>query len=91
MAASGKDKTSLLIATKNVPGAMVSILEPLAKNQVSMTKFESRPAKMGLWEYVFFVDIEGHQQDAKVAKALAEISERASLLKVLGSYPSAVI
>jgi chorismate mutase / prephenate dehydratase len=91
VAASGKDKTSLLIATKNVPGAMVSILEPLAKNQVSMTKFESRPAKMGLWEYVFFVDIEGHQQDTKVAKALAEISKRASLLKVLGSYPSAVI
>ncbi len=91
VAASGRDKTSLLIATKNVPGAMVSILEPLAKNQVSMTKFESRPAKMGLWEYVFFVDIEGHQQDAKVDRALQEIAQRASLLKILGSYPIAVI
>lgn len=91
VAASGKDKTSLLIATKNVPGAMVSILEPLARNQVSMSKFESRPAKMGLWEYVFFVDIEGHQHDPQVAKALAEIEQRASILKVLGSYPATVI
>jgi chorismate mutase/prephenate dehydratase len=91
VAPSGKDKTSLLIATQNVPGAMVSILEPLSKNQVSMSKFESRPAKIGLWEYVFFVDIEGHEQDTQVSKALDEIRQRASLLKVLGSYPIAVI
>lgn len=91
VAPSGKDKTSLMIATKNVPGAMVSMLEPLSKNQVSMTKLESRPAKMGLWEYIFFVDVEGHHQDANVKAALTEIEQRASFVKVLGSYPVAVV
>jgi chorismate mutase/prephenate dehydratase len=91
VAPSGKDKTSLVIATKNVPGAMVSMLEPLSKNKVSMTKLESRPAKMGLWEYVFFVDVEGHHQEAGLQNAIAEIEQRASFVKVLGSYPVAVI
>jgi chorismate mutase/prephenate dehydratase len=88
---SGKDKTSLIMAAKNAPGAMVELLAPLAKHQVSMTKFESRPSKMGMWEYVFFVDIEGHHEDVAVAKALAELQLKASLLKVLGSYPVAVV
>ncbi|NBX00833.1 MAG: prephenate dehydratase, partial [Methylophilaceae bacterium] len=65
--------------------------EPLSKNQVSMTKLESRPAKMGLWEYIFFVDIEGHYHDANIKQALAEIEQRASFVKVLGSYPVAVV
>jgi chorismate mutase/prephenate dehydratase len=91
VAPSGKDKTSLVMAAKNIPGAMVELLAPLAKHQVSMTKFESRPSKMGMWEYVFFVDIEGHHQDVVVAKALAELQLKASLLKVLGSYPVAVV
>jgi chorismate mutase/prephenate dehydratase len=91
VAPSGRDKTSLLMATKNAPGAMVELLTPLAKHQVSMTKLESRPSKMGMWEYVFFVDIEGHHQDAAVASALAELQQHASLIKVLGSYPIAVI
>ena len=91
VAPSGKDKTSLVMAAKNEPGAMVELLAPLAKHQVSMTKFESRPSKMGMWEYVFFVDIEGHHEDVAVAKALAELQLKASLLKVLGSYPAAVI
>ena len=91
VAPSGQDRTSLVIATKNVPGAMVSVLEPLSKNKVSMTKLESRPAKMGLWEYIFFVDVEGHYQDANLKSALAEIEARASFVKVLGSYPVAVI
>jgi len=91
VAASGKDKTSLVIAAQNVPGAVVALLEPLAQHKVSMTKLESRPSKIGLWEYVFFVDIEGHHQDANVASALAELQQRASFLKVLGSYPVAVI
>jgi chorismate mutase/prephenate dehydratase len=56
-----------------------------------MTKFESRPSKQGLWDYVFFVDIDGHQHDAKVQTALAECEQRASFLKVLGSYPAAII
>ncbi|MGZ8251423.1 MAG: prephenate dehydratase [Methylophilaceae bacterium] len=91
VAPSGKDKTSLVIAAKNVPGAVVSLLEPLAQHKVSMTKLESRPSKIGMWEYVFFVDIEGHHQDANVSSALAELQQRASFLKVLGSYPVAVI
>jgi chorismate mutase/prephenate dehydratase len=91
VAPSGKDKTSLVMAAKNAPGAMVELLAPLAKYQVSMTKFESRPSKMGMWEYVFFVDIEGHHEDAAVAKALADLQLKASLLKILGSYPVAVV
>lgn len=88
---SGADKTSLVLATKNKPGAMVDLLEPLSRHGVSMTKFESRPSKQGLWDYVFFVDIEGHQEDAKVKAALHELQQRASSLKVLGSYPIAVV
>ncbi|MDZ4141237.1 MAG: prephenate dehydratase [Methylotenera sp.] len=91
VAPSGKDKTSLVMVTKNRPGAMVDLLEPLSRHGVSMTKLESRPSKQGLWDYVFFVDIEGHHQDEQVNKALVEIALRASLLKVLGSYPVAVI
>ena len=91
VAPSGRDKTSLVIATKNQPGAIVALLEPLARHNVSMSKLESRPSKLGLWEYVFFVDIEGHSKDATVLAALTEIEQRASLLKVLGSYPIAVI
>jgi len=91
VAPSGKDKTSLVIATKNVPGAILELLKPLADEQVSLTKLESRPSKIGLWEYVFFVDIEGHHQDVSVSKALKELDKRSSLLKVLGSYPVAIV
>ncbi len=91
VAPSGNDKTSLVMTSKNTPGAMVQLLEPLSRHGVSMTKFESRPSKQGLWDYVFFVDIEGHQTDAKVSAALNECQKRASFLKVLGSYPVAVI
>lgn len=91
VAPSGTDKTSLVMTSKNIPGAMVQLLEPLSRHGVSMTKFESRPSKQGLWDYVFFVDIEGHQSDAKVKAALTECQQRASFLKVLGSYPVAVI
>jgi chorismate mutase/prephenate dehydratase len=90
VAASGRDRTSLVMSTRNRPGAMHELLTPLARNQVGMSKFESRPARSGLWEYVFFVDIEGHQQDANVAKALGEMRDKASFLKVLGSYPIAL-
>ncbi|BBE50784.1 P-protein [Ferriphaselus amnicola] len=87
---SGCDKTSLVISAANRPGAVHDLLTPLAHHGVSMTKLESRPARSGLWEYVFFVDIEGHQQDTKVAAALAELGQVASFVKVLGSYPVAV-
>jgi chorismate mutase/prephenate dehydratase len=89
-APSGRDKTSLVMSTHNVPGAMHDLLGPLAANQVSMTRLESRPARSGLWEYVFYVDVEGHQQDANVARALGELKRKASFLKILGSYPAAV-
>ncbi len=86
---SGHDKTSLILSTRNVPGAIHDLLSPLAKNGVSMTRLESRPAKTGLWEYVFYIDIDGHARDAKVAQALAEIERKASFVKNLGSYPAA--
>ena len=90
VAPSGNDKTSLVLSAANRPGAVHDLLVPLAKYGVSMTKFESRPARSGLWEYVFYMDIEGHQADGKVAAALAELKQVAAFTKVLGSYPVAV-
>ncbi|MEQ1533422.1 MAG: prephenate dehydratase [Sideroxydans sp.] len=90
VAPSGKDRTSLAMSAPNRPGAMHDLLAPLANNGVSMTKLESRPSRTGLWEYVFYVDIEGHQSDAKVATALAQLKQIAAFVKVLGSYPVAV-
>lgn len=90
-APSGKDKTSLVMAAQNRPGAMVELLSPLARHNVSMSKLESRPSRTGLWEYVFYADVEGHQSDAAVVQALAELRQQASFVKVLGSYPAAVL
>ncbi|MBS1187314.1 MAG: pheA [Burkholderiaceae bacterium] len=84
---SGNDQTSLVLSVKNQAGAVYRMLEPLAKHGVSMTRFESRPARTGSWEYNFFIDVEGHAQDEKVAKALKELEERAAFFKLLGSYP----
>jgi chorismate mutase/prephenate dehydratase len=67
------------------------MLTPFAKRGVSMCKFESRPSKLAVWEYLFFVDIEGHADDANVAAALVEVRKIAGYVKVLGSYPTAVI
>ena len=91
VAASGQDKTSLVMSAANRPGAVHDLLEPFARHGVSMSKLESRPAKSGLWEYVFFVDIEGHQTDKKVAAALKELKDVAAFVKILGSYPVASI
>ncbi|MCK0512220.1 prephenate dehydratase [Aromatoleum buckelii] len=88
---SGQDKTSLVCSAPNRPGAVHALLEPLAKHGVSMSKLQSRPARGGLWEYVFYMDIEGHRDDPEVAAALKELNERAGFVKVLGSYPVAVI
>lgn len=85
---SGKDKTSLILSTRNVPGAIHDLLSPLAKHGVSMTRLESRPARTGRWEYVFYIDIEGHRAEAHVAKALAALEGKAAMLKLLGSYPA---
>lgn len=87
---SGHDKTSLAMSAANAPGAVVKLLQPLADAGVSMTKFESRPVKGANWEYLFFVDIEGHREDEKVAHALRDVEKRATILKVLGSYPSVI-
>lgn len=86
-ATSGKDQTSLVLSVPNKAGAVYNLLAPLAKHGVSMTRFESRPARMGTWEYYFYVDVEGHASDDKVAKALDELKENAAFFKLLGSYP----
>ncbi|RJG23895.1 prephenate dehydratase [Massilia cavernae] len=84
---SGQDQTSLVLAVPNKAGAVYNLLAPLATHGVSMTRFESRPARMGTWEYYFYVDVEGHEQDEPVARALHELKDNASFFKVLGSYP----
>ncbi len=88
---SGIDKTSLMVSARNKPGALASLLEPLAESRISMTRIESRPSRMGMWEYVFFIDIEGHRQDEKTANALDKLKQEAAVLKILGSYPKAVL
>lgn len=90
-APSGRDKTSLVLSARNRAGAVYEMLTPFATRGVSMTKFESRPSKVALWEYLFFVDIEGHRDDPQVASALEEVGRIAGYLKVLGSYPAAVL
>jgi len=85
---SGRDKTSILFAMRNVPGALYRILEPIVSNGINLTKIESRPAKSRAWEYVIFVDVEGHRETPNVAAALREIAERTIYLKILGSYPA---
>lgn len=88
ISASGKDKTSLVLSTSNRPGAIYELLAPLARYQVSMSRLQSRPSRKGLWEYVFFIDIEGHQENENIAKALDELRNKATFLKILGSYPA---
>ncbi len=87
---SGRDKSSILLSARNRPGALFDLLQPLARYGVDMTRIESRPARSGLWEYLFFVDITGHHGDEVVAKALAELESNAALFRILGSYPVAV-
>ena len=88
---SGKDRTSLVMTTHNRPGSLLELIASFSTCGVNMTRLESRPARTGQWEYYFYVDIDGHQQDAKVAKALAELRDKAPFLKIFGSYPAAVL
>jgi len=88
---SQSDKTSLLISADNSTGALQRLLTPLSTNGISLTRIESRPSRRGMWDYVFFVDIEGHAEEPSVAKALLELKKQTSLFKVLGSYPRAVL
>ena len=85
----GADKTSLITAAQSKPGAVYYLLEPFSRLGINMTKFESRPARGLPWEYVFYIDIDGHRDDKKTARALGEMQERAAYLKILGSYPRA--
>jgi chorismate mutase/prephenate dehydratase len=85
--ATGHDCTSLVVSVPNKPGAVHDLLVPLKQNGVSMTRFESRPAKSGQWEYVFYIDLDGHISQAHVAKALSALQSMCAFYKVIGSYP----
>lgn len=89
---SGEDKTSLLVSATSTkgPGVLMHLLEPLAKHGINMTRIESRPSRKRKWDYVFFVDIDGHADDASIAPALEEMRREADLFRVLGAYPKAV-
>lgn len=85
--ATGHDCTSLVVSVPNKPGAVHDLLVPLKQNGVSMTRFESRPAKSGQWEYVFYIDLDGHITQPHVSKALGELQAMCAFYKVIGSYP----
>jgi len=84
----GHDKTSVLFSIKDRVGALYGMLEPFAEEGINLTKIESRPSKTKVWEYLFYVDFEGHSEDPRVEQALARLAEQCLFLKVLGSYPS---
>ncbi len=90
LAPSGDDKSSLLLAGDEGPGALHSLLSPLANHSLNMNRIESRPARAGRWSYVFFIDVDGHAETEPLKSALAEMQNQASLTRVLGSYPKAV-
>ncbi len=91
MGPTGKDKTSLIFAVKDEAGALFKALESFYKHGVNLTKIVSRPSKKRLWDYVFFVDLEGHMEENNVKKAIDMLKERAQLVKILGSYPRALL
>ena len=88
---SGKDRTSLVMTTHNRPGSLHELIASFSTHGVNMSRLESRPARTGQWEYYFYIDLEGHQQDEKLAKAVAELRDKAPFVKVFGSYPAAVL
>jgi len=89
VAKTGDDKTSIAFVSKDKPGILYELLKPLADSKVNLTKIESRPLKTKVWEYMFFVDLDGHVSDANVSKALDELAKECVNFKVLGSYPKA--
>jgi chorismate mutase / prephenate dehydratase len=90
-APSGRDKTSLVMSIRNRPGALLELLAPLARHDIGLSKLESRPARNGAWEYVFYADIEGHYADPNIQNALQAVEEHCTFLKVLGAYPIAAV
>lgn len=89
--ASGVDKTSIVVAMRNEPGALHNLLEPFHRHGIDLTRVETRPSRTGNWTYVFFIDFTGHVDDPLVSNVLKEVAERAADLKLLGSYPKAVL
>jgi chorismate mutase/prephenate dehydratase len=89
--ASGHDRTSLLVFVRDQPGALYNVLSPFAKYGISMNRIESRPSHAGLWQYAFFIDVAGHVEDEPVRRALSELGEYAADVKILGSYPVALL
>lgn len=90
---SGKDKTTLLVSARDTgsPGALYRLLEPFARSNISMTRIESRPSRKHKWDYVFFIDVEGHADEAPLQHALEDLKKQSSLFRLLGSYPCAVL
>lgn len=88
---SGKDKTSIMLSIKDKPGALFEVLTPFYKEKINLTKIESRPSKRKAWEYIFFIDVEGHIEEKKLREALKAIEKYCIFLKVLGSYPKSEI
>jgi chorismate mutase/prephenate dehydratase len=88
---SGDDKTSLMFTTLNRAGGLHAMLSPFAQNGISMSRIESRPSRRGQWDYVFFVDVDGHREDERLRQALGELDRVAAQVKILGSYPKAVL
>jgi chorismate mutase/prephenate dehydratase len=84
---SGEDKTSVMFAVKDSPGVLYEILKPFATRKINLTKIESRPLKRKAWEYVFFIDMDGHCSEDNIKDAIAELTDVCSFVKVLGSYP----
>jgi chorismate mutase/prephenate dehydratase len=88
---SGRDKTSIIVSSRNKPGALFTLLEPFRKGGISLTRIDTRPSRTEKWAYVFFIEFEGHVQDDNIAAIVSELEEQSILLKPLGSYPRAVI
>ena len=91
VAPSGRDKTSIVVSAHNRPGALFKLLEPFEQNNVMLTRIDTRPSRTETWTYVFFIEFEGHQQDAKIASILDTISQQTVMCKILGSYPKAAL
>jgi chorismate mutase/prephenate dehydratase len=92
LGASGKDKTTILVSTSGTGGAGIlhALLQPFATSGVSMTRIESRPSRRKNWDYVFFIDLEGHAEEPQLKEALAELEKNSSLFRLIGAYPKAV-
>ena len=88
---SGHDKTSIIVSTHNRPGALFRVLEPFQREQLMLTRIDTRPSRTETWTYLFFIDFEAHQDEPRVAAVLEEIRGQTVMVKILGSYPQAVI